>query len=76
MTTINVPTCKVTLKRGVAVKPRKCSAIFKCAVLETGSHSVRPWIKPRIMVVHICSNKVFRAGFVRVWFERLISVAF
>lgn len=44
-TTISVPTCRVNSKSkefsGVR-KLRKCSATFKCPVLDMGSHSVKP----------------------------------
>jgi hypothetical protein len=47
-------------KDGVVVKStRKCSAILKCAVLETGSHSARPWIRPKMIVLSNCSSKEF-----------------
>ena len=48
--TMSVPACKVASKRKGACKPKKCSAILRCPVLDIGSHSVKPWIMPRIMV--------------------------
>ena len=48
--TMSVPMCRVTSKRKGTSKPRKCSAILRCPVLDMGSHSVKPWIMPRIMV--------------------------
>ena len=47
--TTRVPTCKVTSKSKGKVSPRSCSVILRWPVLEMGSHSVTPWMKPSII---------------------------
>lgn len=42
ITTDVVPRCSSKLKRGDAAIPKKVSASLRCAVLEMGSHSVKP----------------------------------
>ena len=44
--TTTVPTCKVTSKSKGKVNPKSCSVILRWPVLEMGSHSVTPWMKP------------------------------
>lgn len=61
--TMSVPMCKVTSKRKGTSKPRKCSAILRCPVLDMGSHSVKPWIMPRIIVCRgFMSDSPFLVG--------------
>jgi len=60
-TTIRVPMCKINSKssKSSMVKNfRKCSAIFKCPVLEIGSHSVKPCIVPSRIIFQSCSKRV------------------
>ena len=40
--TINVPMCRVTSNSMGTCKRKKCSASFRCPVLDIGSHSVKP----------------------------------
>jgi len=56
-TTMRVPMWSVTSKSIGAFKPRYCSVIFRCPVLDMGSHSVMPCIMPRIIVFRICSMR-------------------
>ncbi len=67
--------CKKTLKSGVAWKPKKCSAIFRCAVLEMGNHSAKPWIKPRIMVIMSWSSNAGHLYFLKFNVFSLIAFA-
>jgi hypothetical protein len=60
ITTTKVPMCRTRLNRGVTDKPKKYSVIFRCAVLEMGSHSDTPWISPRIMVWSSWSSNGFQ----------------
>lgn len=48
--TMSVPMCNRTSKRMGVSKPKKCSVILRCPVLDMGSHSVMPWIMLRIIV--------------------------
>ena len=42
--------CSVTSKSMGASSPIMRSAILRWPVLDIGSHSVKPWIRPRIIV--------------------------
>jgi len=46
--TINVPTCSITSKISGGFISRICCVITRCAELDTGNHSVKPWMTASI----------------------------
>ena len=66
-TTMRVPMCRAISKRKGVERLKKYSKILRWPVLDIGSHSVKPWIMPRIIVSMSFSN-VFSPLFCSFYF--------
>ena len=67
---MSVPMWRVTSKKGGIFRLMRCSAIWRCPVLDMGSHSVMPWIMLRIMV---CRGSMWVSPFL---VERFVVVVY